>query len=194
MTLDPFGWRWLELTSLLLGAPLLSLYAAIRWPSVPPRRQRQVLVFAAALALLLLLSLALKLSFVNPHADMLALALAYVCYCSTAAISLRLRRWPLGIFLCLPILAGLFTATVGQLMLMVDIGGAVPQYDELAAPGVRCRVTIQRHVDTAVVHKTVAHYRALGFIERRISAEQTEWVSGEAQTPEHFSELCRRRT
>ncbi|MFH1185976.1 MAG: hypothetical protein V1755_13195 [Chloroflexota bacterium] len=189
-----WGWRWLEITSLLLGAPLLSIYAAARWPSVPPQRRRQAILFAAALALVVLLSLALKLSFSSPHANMLALALAYLCYCSTAAIALRGRRWLLGAPLCLPILAGLITATVGQLMLMVDINGTVPQHDEWAAPKVRCQVTVQRHMDTAVIHKTLTLSKTLPllpFIERQISAEQTEWMTGEAETAEHLSGLCK---
>jgi hypothetical protein len=187
-------WRWLEIVSMLLGAPLLAIYAAARWPSLSHEERRRAALGASAIALIVCLSGVFRLTLASPHANMAAIAAVYICYCSFAAICLRRGRWILGTVLCLHPLAGIFLGTLGVLALFSMLHDYEPMHEEWTLPGVRCRVTTQGVAGGRTDAKTITLYKGLPlmpFLERRILEKRTEWENGERQDAAHWSELCR---
>jgi hypothetical protein len=187
-----FGWVWGGITGFLLGAPLVAIYPAIRWPRVPPTQRQRATRLAKTFTLTAATLIALRLSSTLVWLNVAILGSLYFLYCVCTAVAFRTERWILGTLLLLPILFGYAIGTLGQLALMFIIGDYEPRYEAMIAPGVRCRATGQGNATTPVNLETITLYKRLApTIERRIWSRQTEWTYGKNLNEGYWPAKCR---
>jgi|SRR5882724_2110784 len=163
----------------LLLTPLLAPVVAAILSMTSRTFQRWSLCGLALAIALPWFAIALGLALWKYEANALVLGLGYMSFGVIACSLFRIRpRWIGGLLAtlaCLPLLAGIFVATVGAIGLGFIVADTVPQHIESPAPGMKCYVKAFGNATTDIGGLEVVVREALPvafFIERELISER----------------------